>query len=159
AAGAPARPSVPQALVAVSMRAGLPLWIPDDVAGHCCGLPWSSKGYQSGHELMASRARAGVARWTGAGNLPIVSDATSCSHALLADVVPAGVEVIDSIAWVHDRLLERLEISHKLSTVVVHPTCSSRHLGLSGKLSAIAARISGEVVVPATTGCCGMAGD
>ena len=25
--------------------AGLPLWIPDDVPGHCCGTPWSSKGY------------------------------------------------------------------------------------------------------------------
>ena len=27
-------------------RAGLPLWIPADVAGHCCGTPWSSKGYR-----------------------------------------------------------------------------------------------------------------
>ena len=28
-------------------RAGLPLWIPDDVAGHCCATPWSSKGYRA----------------------------------------------------------------------------------------------------------------
>jgi D-lactate dehydrogenase len=31
------RPTVPEALVALSARAGLPVWIPDDVAGHCCG--------------------------------------------------------------------------------------------------------------------------
>ncbi|MGZ4223712.1 MAG: FAD-binding and (Fe-S)-binding domain-containing protein [Solirubrobacteraceae bacterium] len=159
APGAPMRPSVPQALAAISMRAGLPLWIPDDVAGHCCGLPWSSKGYQSGHELMASRTRTALARWTGDGSLPVVSDATSCTHALLTDVAAEGIEVIDSIAWVHDRLLERLDVSHKLSSVVVHPTCSSRHLGLSGKLEAVASQLSDDVVVPVTAGCCGMAGD
>jgi D-lactate dehydrogenase len=159
APGAPARPSLPQALVAVSMRAGMPLWIPDDVTGHCCGLPWSSKGYQSGHELMSSRTSSALARWTDDGSLPVVSDATSCTHALVADGTAGGVEVIDSIAWVHDRLLERLEVSRKLPSVVLHPTCSSRHLGLSAKLAAIAARISDDVVVPATAGCCGMAGD
>jgi D-lactate dehydrogenase len=156
---APSRPSVPQALVAVSMRAGMPLWIPDDVAGHCCGLPWSSKGYEAGHRLMSARTRAALAGWASAGSLPVVSDATSCSHALLADVAAEGIEVIDSIEWVHDRLLERLEFSNKLPSVVVHPTCSSRHLGLSGKLAAIAAQISDDVVVPVAAGCCGMAGD
>jgi D-lactate dehydrogenase len=159
APGTPARPSVPQALVAISMRAGLPLWIPDDVTGHCCGLPWSSKGYEAGHELMASRARSALSRWTADGYLPVVSDATSCTQALIADAAAEGIEVIDSIAWVHDRLLERLEVPRKLSSVVVHPTCSSRHLGLSGKLAAIASQISDDVVVPATSGCCGMAGD
>ena len=45
---------LPEALVAVSARAGLPLWIPPDVAGVCCGVPWSSKGYADGHALMAA---------------------------------------------------------------------------------------------------------
>ena len=40
---------LPEALVAVSARAGLPVWIPPDVAGHCCATPWSSKGYREGH--------------------------------------------------------------------------------------------------------------
>jgi D-lactate dehydrogenase len=108
---------------------------------------------------MSSRTRSALSRWTDDGSLPVVSDATSCTHALFADDVAAGIEVIDSIAWVHDRLLERLEVSRKLGSVVVHPTCSSRHLGLSGKLAAIAARLADDVVVPATAGCCGMAGD
>ena len=57
-------PTVPEALVALSTRAGLPLWIPDDVAGHCCGTPWSSKGYAAGHEVMAARMRRALTRWT-----------------------------------------------------------------------------------------------
>jgi D-lactate dehydrogenase len=41
----------------------------------------------------------------------------------------------------------------------VHPTCSGNHLGLGGKLEAIAAQIAEDVVIPAGSGCCGMAGD
>ncbi len=156
---APARPSVPYALVAISQRAGLPLWIPDDVVGHCCGLPWSSKGFQRGHQAMAAKTAASLRRWAGEGELPVVIDATSCAHGLIEDGAAGGVEILDSILWVHDHLLDRLEIPRKLGTVTVHPTCSTRHLGLAGKLSAIASRIADQVVVPAATGCCGMAGD
>ena len=42
------------ALVAVSARAGLPVWIPGDVAGSCCGLPWSSKGFGAAHRHKAN---------------------------------------------------------------------------------------------------------
>jgi D-lactate dehydrogenase len=154
-----AHPTVPEALVAISRRAGLPLWIPADVGGHCCGTPWSSKGYERGRELMAQRISAALARWSDGGRLPVVIDASSCSHGLLTEVAPADVEILDSISWVHDHLLERLEISERLRSVVVHPTCSSVHLGLSRKLAAIAGALSDEVVVPAGTGCCGMAGD
>jgi D-lactate dehydrogenase len=60
---------------------------------------------------------------------------------------------------VHDRLLERLPISGRLGSVVIHPTCAAGHLRVSGKLAALAARLADEVVVPAATRCCGMAGD
>ena len=159
AADADPHPTVPEALVAVSRRAGRPLWIPDDVTGHCCGVPWSSKGFAGGHELMGERIRAALRRWSGGGTLPVVIDASSCSHGLISEVAPEGVEILDSIAWVHDHLLERLEIRRQRATAVVHPTCSVVHLGLSAKLAAIAARIADDVVVPAATACCGMAGD
>ena len=159
ARGAPAHPTLPEALVAISERAGLPMWIPDDVTGHCCGTPWSSKGYARGHELMAQRITVALGRWTDGGRLPVVIDATSCTHGLLEDVAPDGIEILDSIEWVHDRLLDRLEVRRKLGTMAVHPTCSSAHLGLAPKLAAVASRIAEEVVVPAASGCCGMAGD
>src|SRR6202040_2385415 len=47
----PRSPSLPEALLSVSARAGRPLWIPDEVTGLCCGTPWASKGYRAGHEL------------------------------------------------------------------------------------------------------------
>jgi D-lactate dehydrogenase len=157
-AGTRSRPTLPEALVAVSARAGLPLWIPDDVAGVCCGVPWSSKGYADGHAFMSARAAYALARWSDGGRIPVVVDASTCTQGLV-DGPAAGVEVLDSIAWVSDRLLERLTVAHRLRAVAVHPTCAASQLGLSGKLAAIASGLADEVIVPAASGCCGMAGD
>ncbi|MBV9049878.1 MAG: FAD-binding oxidoreductase [Solirubrobacterales bacterium] len=152
-------PTVPEALVAVSARAGLPLWIPSDAAGHCCGTPWSSKGYEQGHDYMARKTAAALHRWSGGGRLPLVIDASSCAHGLLSEVDLDGISVLDSIDWVHDHVLARLQIGKRLGRVVLHANCSSQHLGSASKLRAITARLADEVVVPAASGCCGMAGD
>jgi D-lactate dehydrogenase len=157
--GSPEHPTVPEALVALSRRAGRPLWIPGDVAGHCCGTPWSSKGYTGGEELMTRRVASALHRWSDGGRLPVVIDASSCAHTLIDGVAGDGIEVLDSIAWVHDHLLDHLEVRHKLARVAVHGTCSAGHLGLSGKLTAIATRMADDVEVPPGSGCCGMAGD
>jgi D-lactate dehydrogenase len=156
---APAGPSLPEALVSVSARAALPVWIPDDVAGHCCGVPWSSKGYHAGHELMAARTTTALKRWSDDGRLPVVVDASSCTLGIVSELGVDGVEVLDSVAWVHDHLLERLPLGPPRGSVLVHPTCACTQLGLAGKLRAIAERLAEEVVVPAGTTCCGMAGD
>ena len=47
----------------------------------------------------------------------------------------------------------------KLGRVVIHPTCATTQLGLAPKLSALAAELAEEVVTPAASSCCGMAGD
>jgi D-lactate dehydrogenase len=167
--GAPPRPSLPEALVSVSARAGLPVWIPDDAAGHCCATPWASKGYARGHEHMARKVADALWRWSDEGRLPVVIDATSCAQGLLADV-PSGLDdaareryervtVMDSIAWAHDRLLPELEVRRRARAVAVHPTCSAGHLGLEPKLEALAGALADEVVVPVGAACCGFAGD
>jgi D-lactate dehydrogenase len=148
-------PPLPEALIALSARAGQPLWIPPDVSGHCCATPWSSKGYQRGHELMAQRTAAAIERWSAGGRLPVVIDASSCADGLMSD----DVQVVDSIAWVHDRLLPRLRVENRLKRVAVHPTCAARQLGLASKLATIVETLADEVVIPAASGCCGMAGD
>jgi D-lactate dehydrogenase len=142
----------------VSRRAGLPLWIPDDAAGNCCAVPWSSKGYERGKDFMAAKMRESLARWSDGGRLPLVIDASSCAHGLIQDV-GADVEVLDSIAWAHDHLLPKLEVKRRVGSVAVHPTCSAGHMRLAPKLEALAGSLSDEVVVPVGTTCCGMAGD
>jgi D-lactate dehydrogenase len=161
--------TLPEALVAISARAGRPVWIPDDVAGRCCATPWSSKGYRRGHEQMARSIAESVVRWTGGGRLPLVVDASSCTHGLLSEVGGAlddetrerfaQVQVLDSIAWMHDSVLPSLTIEAPVASATVHSTCSARHLGLEAQLEAIARALAREVVVPVASTCCGTAGD
>jgi len=160
---------LPDAMVALSARAGLPVWIPDDVAGSCCAVPWSSKGLVRGHAAKANETIEGLWRWSGEGALPIVIDASSCSLGLGAEVVPAlseenserhsQLEILDSIAWAHDRLLPELEVTGRMRSVAIHPACSTRHLGLAGELTALGAAMAHEAVTPISTTCCGFAGD
>jgi D-lactate dehydrogenase len=166
--GQDARPSLPEALLSVSARAGRPLWIPPDVAGLCCGTPWSSKGFGEGHREMSRRIAAAVLEWTEQGRLPLVLDASSCTLGLLAEVPGQleestreafeRVEILDSIAWVH-AFLGDLRVSGKLGSVAVHPPCAASHLGLAGKLVEIGAALAEEVVAPSGPSCCGTAGD
>ncbi len=151
---------LPEAMVAVSARAGMPVWIPDDVAGKCCSVPWASKGYTEGAELMADRTVEALWLWTGEGELPAVIDASSCSHGLAEEAKERHpeLEILDSVAWAQ-RLLPNLEVKQRLGSVAVHPTCSTRHMGLERQLREIAAAMAEEVVQPIRATCCGMAGD
>jgi D-lactate dehydrogenase len=168
AQGMAQRPSLPEAFVALSARAGQPLWIPANVRGLCCSTPWSSKGYRLGHEWMATAIADAMWDWSEAGAVPIVIDAVSCTHGLLDDVRAhidrerqerfGKIRIVDAITWVH-QLLPGLQIKRKLASAAVHPTCSTIHLGLEEKLNEIAEAVADEVIVPIGTTCCGTAGD
>ncbi|MFF0483583.1 FAD-binding and (Fe-S)-binding domain-containing protein [Streptomyces sp. NPDC004435] len=164
-----AGPSLPEAVVAVSARAGRPVWIPDDVAGTCCATIWHSKGYEAGNEVMANRIVEAAWGWTAGGRLPLVVDASSCTLGIAHEVVPyltddnralhAELTVVDSLVWAADELLPRLDARRRVESAVVHPTCSMRHLGDADKLTEIAGFCAEEVVVPVDAGCCAFAGD
>ncbi|GGT91068.1 FAD-binding and (Fe-S)-binding domain-containing protein [Streptomyces violascens] len=162
-------PSLPQALVAVSERAGRPVWIPDDVAGTCCATIWHSKGYAEGNAVMANRIVRAAWGWTAGGLLPLVVDASSCTLGIAHEVVPyltddnrelhRELKVVDSVVWAAEELLEHLTILRTARSAVLHPTCSMRHLGDEASLRAVASACAEEVVVPDDAGCCGFAGD
>jgi D-lactate dehydrogenase len=158
-----------EALVEVSKRAGLPVWIPEDVAGSCCGLPWSSKGFGEAHRNKANEMVERLWAWSGEGALPIVIDAASCTQGIsdpgegaLEEANAerlAKLEIVDSVAWASDRLLPWLEIHRKVGSATVHPTCATRHMGLAGRLRSLAAELAEDVYVAPSATCCGFAGD
>ncbi len=157
------------ALVELSARAGLPVWIPEDVSGSCCGLPWGSKGFGDAHRHKANEMVERLWRWSGEGELPIVIDAASCTHAIaepgegvLSETNAerlAGLTTLDSVAWAHDRLLPRLQIARKVGSATVHPTCATRQMGLAPRLRSLADALAEDVYVAPSATCCGFAGD
>ncbi|MFJ9110101.1 FAD-binding and (Fe-S)-binding domain-containing protein [Streptomyces sp. NPDC102283] len=170
-AGPDGRPglSLAEAVVAVSGRAGKPVWIPKDVTGTCCATIWHSKGYDAGNRIMANRIVEAAWGWTAGGRLPLVVDASSCTLGIAEEVVPYLSEdnralhreltVVDSLVWAAEELLPELTVFRTAGSAVVHPTCSMEHLGDVGQLRALAEACADEVVVPDDAGCCAFAGD
>jgi len=157
-----------EAFVTVAGRAEFPLWIPGDVAGTCCGLPFSSKGYDPGYHVAVNRAIARFWQWSGHGRMPIVVDTSPCTSSLLSSrpyLTPENqqkfdqLRILDGIAFVQAELLPRLTVKQRLGSVALHPVCSVIKLNLASTFEAIARACSEEVTVPLHAGCCGFAGD
>jgi D-lactate dehydrogenase len=166
--GEPADLSLPEALVALANRAGVPVHIPDDPQGVCCGVPFSSKGYAEAHAHTVNQAVERFWRWSREGRLPVVMDTSPCTYGLKTCrpyLTPGNqarfdrLRILDSIEFVHDQLLPRLAVKRKLGSVVLHPVCSVTKMDLTPKLEAIARACAEEVVVPRDAGCCAFAGD
>jgi D-lactate dehydrogenase len=156
-----------EAVVAVAGRAGQPVSIPADIAGACCGMAFSSKGFAAAGAHAANDLVERLWRWSGQGRLPVVLDTTACTQALLDGAGLSDVnrerlerlELLDLIEFVHDRCLPALTPAKQAGAVALHPTCSAVKLGLDGKLAAIARACSEKAMVPLNWNCCGFAGD
>jgi len=160
--------SLMQATVALAERAGVPVWIPEDVAGNCCGTPYSSKGFDHSRDAMLNHTVENLWCWSSEGLLPIMMDTSPCTYGLQHAseyLTPENqrrferLKIVDSIEFVHDQLLPKLTVHHPERSVALHPVCSAVKMGLSPKLEAIARKCSTEVFVPPSLGCCAFAGD
>ncbi|MDG4810763.1 FAD-binding and (Fe-S)-binding domain-containing protein [Micromonospora sp. WMMD1120] len=148
--------------------AGVPVVVPDATAGLCCGTPWQSKGYPAGHREMAERTLAALWAASDQGRLPVVCDASSCTHGLTqlsAALSPEdqaryrALRVVDSVTFTAEHLLPALPRPRRLGSLALHPTCSTVHLGGVDDLRAVAQAVADTVTVPESWGCCAFAGD
>jgi len=157
-----------EALVTLAGRAGVPVFIPEAVEGTCCGVPFSSKGYDQGHDLAVNRTIERFWEWSEQGRLPVVVDTSPCTYGLAscrASLTPEnqkkfdGLKILDGVAFVHDVLLPRLVIRRKAKSVALHPVCSVVKMNLTPRIEGVARACSERVVVPLNAGCCAFAGD
>lgn len=148
-----------EAFATLVERAGLALTVPEGIDGMCCGTPWASKGMSTGHDIMQRRVNDQLIAATDGGRLPVVVDASSCTHGFRDMAEGIGITVIDAIEFVEDQVLERLEVKQKVDSVTLHPTCSATHLGIVDTLERVAGAAAEDVRVPAEWNCCGYAGD
>lgn len=147
---------VAAAVVELCRRTGVEVIVPSGIADLCCGTPWRSKGAVGGHLTMQERLMSVLGPAT-AGRRRIVVDASSCTEGLM-QAVPE-LTVVDAVEFVAHEVLPHLTVRTRSPRLVLHPTCSSVHLGLDASLRAIASVVADEVVVPVDWGCCGFAGD
>jgi D-lactate dehydrogenase len=157
-----------ETLLAIAQRAGISLRIPSDTEGHCCGMPFGSKGYTSAYKAMLHRTLHKFWDWSAHGRYPVVIDTTSCTYTLrtCSDALSEEdkelwkrLTILDGIEFLHDHVLPRLEVHPLDEEIVLHPNCSARKLGLDAKLVAIAKQCARSATVPLNLGCCAFAGD
>jgi D-lactate dehydrogenase len=160
--------TVMQALLNVADRAGVKLSVPEDIKGNCCGVPFSSKGFEAAHNATVDRTIENFFRWSNGGELPIVIDTSPCTYGLKtarSHLKPENrikfdkLRIIDSIEFTHDRILPKLAIQRKVHSVALHPVCSAVKMSITPRLVRISNACSETVLVPRDAGCCAFAGD
>jgi len=166
--GEPEETTNMQALLNVAGRANIKLFVPKDLTGHCCGVPFSSKGFDSANETALDRTIESFFRWSDSGRLPIVVDTSPCTYGLktcraqLSATNQARFDklrILDVVEYASSVLLPRLSFTRKLPSVALHPVCSATKMGINAKLVGLAEACSDEVFVPQNAGCCAFAGD
>jgi D-lactate dehydrogenase len=160
--------SLMEVVVKLAARAAVPVYIPTDVEGVCCGVPFSSKGFDQAHKVAVNRAIENFWNWSQQGELSVFVDTSPCAYGLLTArpyLTPENqtrydrLRIVDGIDFMHDRVLPKLTVTEKTDDVALHPVCSVMKLNLSSKLEAIARACSADVLLPINAGCCGFAGD
>jgi D-lactate dehydrogenase len=160
--------STMQAMLTLADRAGVKINVPRGTIGHCCGVPFSSKGFDDGHAEAVNHTIASFYEWSDSGRLPIVIDTSPCTYGLRtsrSSLTPENqqkfdkLRILDSIEFVESTILPKLAIHHKLDSVALHPVCSATKMGFAPKLVSIAKACANSVDVPHGAGCCAFAGD
>ncbi|MEP6896776.1 MAG: (Fe-S)-binding protein, partial [Chloroflexota bacterium] len=160
--------SLAETFVTIANRANIKLHIPNNITGHCCGMPFASKGFNQAAQLALHQTLIQMWDWSEHGQYPIVIDTTSCTHTLRTcgdglseedKEIWNRITILDGIEFLHDYVLPKLELHLVDDEVILHPNCSSRKLGLDSKMFSIAKQCAKSANVPLNLGCCAFAGD
>ena len=155
----PENEALPVKTVALLRKAGYEVVMPDNVAGLCCGQPFASKGLPEQASAKQDELERALRVASRDGRDPIVFDTSPCAFRVKPGDASAQLRVYDIAEFIHDFVLDRLELEKLLETVALHCTCSNIKMGLQTKLKAIAEACVEKVVVPDAISCCGWAGD
>ena len=140
-------------------KAGLAVITPRHHASLCCGQPFDSRGLADEAGRKAEEAVAALMSASEDGRWPVLIDTSPCSQRL-KQAAAGRIALLDIAEFLHDLVLPNVEIARRCTEpVALHPTCSTRRMGLDSKLLAVAQACAETVVVPPDVGCCGFAGD
>ncbi|HWK03130.1 MAG TPA: FAD-binding and (Fe-S)-binding domain-containing protein [Puia sp.] len=156
------------ALLKVAGKASVSIRVPSDARGHCCGQAFDSKGFTDAHRYAANNMIDALWRWTEQGRIPVLLDISSCTHSLQHarprlteenQVKFDALKIMDGLNFAVDILLPRLPVIHRKDEIILHPVCSLYKMGSLKKLEQLGAATATNPIIPASAGCCGMAGD
>ncbi len=152
------RDSLPQKTHSLLKKAGYEVIYPEKLDGLCCGQAFESKGFMAQADRKSSELSDALLAASNNGEIPVLCDTSPCFYRMQA-TLDKRLQLFEPIEFVLTYLMDRLSFTQMDVKVAVHPTCSTRKLGLENKLEQLARACAKEVVMPADIYCCGFAGD
>ncbi|PUE65794.1 FAD-binding and (Fe-S)-binding domain-containing protein [Arcobacter caeni] len=144
--------------VEVLLKAGYQILFPEDLPNLCCGMPFSSKGFNEASNTKSSQLELALLNVSEFGEYPILCDTSPCTKKMM-ESFSHKLDVYEPIEFALKFLTEDLEFTAIDEPITIHTTCSSRKMGLEDKFRSLAQLCSTNVIVPADVKCCGFAGD
>lgn len=150
-------PPLVDVMTSLCRKAGFEVIFPENMDNLCCGMIWESKGMPDIADCKTAELEAALIKATDGGRFPVLCDQSPCLHRMRHHIT--AMPLYEPAEFIHDFLAPYLEFEKEDSSVAVHVTCSSRLMGLTQKIVALASMCATSVTVPAEVGCCGFAGD
>lgn len=150
----PALPAVTQKLLE---RAGYTVRIPDNVNELCCGKAFETKGLIDQARSKILELESALRKASENGRHPILCDTSPCLARMKKEI--RGLALFEPVEFAHTFLLPRLHLKPVRRSIALHPTCSTRLMGLTGAFTELARRLAANVILPEGILCCGFSGD
>ena len=144
-------------VVAFLQKSGWEVIFPENMHNLCCGTIWESKGMLEIADRKTLQLEEALLKASEGGKYPVVCDQSPCLHRMRENM--KRVHPMELMEFIHDYVADDLDFHRTDEPIAIHLTCSTRKMGISGKLLALAERCSSQVLVPEEVGCCGFAGD
>ncbi|MDD4599442.1 hypothetical protein SDC9_03879 [bioreactor metagenome] len=154
----PDQRSLQEVMLSLLKKAGYTVIMPPNRDALCCGMPFESKGYFETADELSAELEEVLLKYSNNGEYPVLCDTSPCVYRM-KKVMDKPLTILDTVEFIHDYLLDKLDIKQSPETVAVHVTCSATKMGLAEKFKAIAEACAVKVIMPGKVKCCGFAGD
>lgn len=138
-------------------RAGFEIIYPESIDNHCCGMPFSSKGFNDANQNQSDHLELALLSASENGKYPILYDMSPCFYHSKEEF-SKKLKIVDPIEFMLDFVLPQLAIKSKKDIVTIYPVCSVKKIGKTDQLLELANHCA-EKVVMIDSNCCGFAGD
>ena len=112
----------------------------------CCGMIWESKGMPDIADEKVKQLETALAEASEGGRWPVVCDQSPCLHRMRDHI--SSMKLYEPAEFIHDFMTPYLCFHKHDIAIAVHVTCSSRRMGISDKIVALAKMCSNNVLVP-----------
>jgi len=152
------RKTLPEITASILEKAGYGIVYPANLDSLCCGQAFESKGFMDEADRQSSRLSGALLAATQNGKYPVLCDTSPCLQRMKT-TMDKRLSLYEPIEFVLKFLMERLVFTPKKTAIAIHPTCSTRKMGLETQLLKLAHMCATQVIWPEEIYCCGFAGD